>query len=163
MKLLLGIAFVLSTVFSNAQKKWVQKVYAFYEKQVNENLLPGKNSSNASMDYTIVHSIFIEVPGDASPIWETATIKGDTFAVHSTLIEEMPFKLGERKSDGRMVVIKTQPGSRLWKLEFDLLAENKNNETQNSGNEFKVELYAVYNKRTINYTISRQVELVPRL
>lgn len=88
-----------------------------------------------------------------------AFIDGNVYAVHASLMETVPLQVGERKNDGRMVVLKLKPGNKLYKLDFDLVEEK--NAEQTTVQPAEVVLKGMFKNRSITSRINNAVELVP--
>ena len=143
MKWLIVFACVIGYTAVAAQTGYRQKVYAFVQKQVN-----GGNK----------HFIYIEMSGDSIPIWDSAIIERKKFVVHFSPVEAVPVKIGHRKSDKKMVVIKTSPDCKMWMVEFDATNEiiaSADLSTDNAAVTFR----GKFKGRKVNYKILSEVEL----
>ena len=143
MKWLIVFACVIGYTAVAAQTSYRQKVYAFVQKQVN-----GGNK----------HFIYIEMSGDSIPIWDSAIIDRKKFVVHFSPVEAVPVKVGHRKSDKRMVVLKTSPDSKMWMVEFDATNEIVPPADLSTDN-VAVTFRGKFKGKKLNYKILREVEL----
>ncbi len=143
MKYILALIFIALSTLSYSQNAYRQKVYAFFQKQEN-----GDSK----------HFIYIEMPGDSIPIWDSAIIGGHKYVVHFSLVETMPLRIGERKSDKKMVVIKSAPDTKMYTCDFDETGEIvANSEKQPAAP--PVILKGKFKGRKLTYKILTEIEL----
>lgn len=143
---ILSIILLSIIVFSaTAQNKYVQKMFGYVERGAT----------------TTTHLIYIEMPGDLLPIWDSAIIDGSKYVVHATAVEEIPVKVGKRKSDNRMIVLKPAIDTKLYKLDFDLVEEFKQTSKSITAPAAQVILRGSFKNRRITSKVSNLTELVP--
>lgn len=154
-KLLFAIGVFISILPVMAQTKYTQKLFAYRQTARRTNIF----INDTTYVDTAAHStylIFIELPRRDTPIWNAATIDGSFYAVHSTLVENIPLTIGERKADKRLVQIKPQPANRLWKLNF-ILSDEKVSATRDTSS--GVILKGIFKNKKVTSTITGVVDL----
>ena len=156
-------SFIASLVFCSlhvdAQKVYRQKLFAYKVVHTNSNIFINDTSHADKIIASGDYLIYVELPQADTPIWHSAIIGRDTYSVHSTMIAENPLVVGERKSDKRLIKIRSQPGNHLWKLEFDM-AEEKMPDTSVATEETVI-LKGSFKSRKVTSTIRGLVELQP--
>lgn len=157
-KLFFVTIFAICSLYATAQSaRYIQKLYAYKETVSGAELLTSDTThTNAGSSYTN-YLVYVELPKTDTPIWTSAVIRNDLYAVHYTRIEQSSMVVGERKRYGRLIRITPDPGNSLWKLEFDRTGE-KDSIAANTTEETVV-LKGTFKNRNISSTIRRVVEL----
>lgn len=150
---LVAAAFVICSIPAGAQGKYIQKVYAYKEVRPGTNIFMNDTTNTGATD-PYNYLIYVELPERDTPIWHTAIIGSETYSVHAALMTETPLVVGERKRDQRLVRIRPQPATRLWKLEFDLTGEKATAPTEGT-----VVLKGTFKNTKITSTVGGIVEL----
>lgn len=96
--------------------------------------------------------------GDSIPIWDSAIIEGKKYVVHSTLVETLPYQVGTRKSDKRLVSIKADPDTKMYVLDFDATGEVESTPDPKNKNAAIVLTTRIMGRK-ITYKILTEVEL----
>ena len=135
---------LLASVVANGQIHFTQKVFAFVQ-----------NTEGAGPH----HSIYMQMPADSIPFWDTAIIAGKKYSVHFSPVETMPIQVGVRKSDKRMVSIKAAPDTKMYMLYFDATTENATAQEVAKSNTAAIVFTGRIKGRKITYKILTEVEL----
>ncbi len=142
MKYLFCFCLIICAFALYAQTPYRQKVYAFVQRQENNE---------------VRHFIYIEMPMDSIPIWDSAIIDRKKYVVHFSVVETMPMRVGARKSDKRMVVIKATPDTKMWMVEMDATADPIS--ATDAASTAAVLFKGKFKGRKISYKILTEVEL----
>ncbi len=143
MKTFTSLFLLIAFVTANAQIHYTQKVFAFVQ----------KNESGEAK-----HFIYIQMPADSIPIWDTAVIEGKKYTVHFSPIETTSVEVGIRKGDHRKVSIKAAPDTKMYMLYFDATGEDAPPADMAKGNS-AITLTGRIKGRKITYRILTEVEV----
>lgn len=143
MKLLSTLFLLIVSTVVIAQIHYSQKVFAFV--QHNEG---GEDR----------HLIYIQMPADSLPIWDTAILSSKKYTVHFSPVETMPVEVGIRKGDKRKISIKAAPDTKMYMLDFDATGEDAGQVDLAKGNAAVI-LTGRIKGRKLTYKILTEVEV----
>lgn len=143
MRLFLSLVLFVTYFFASGQNaSYKQKVFAFVVKSESEEPK---------------HFIYIEMPKDSLPIWDSAILNNKKYIVHFSKVETFPITIGKRMSDGKMVVLKTSPDTDIWFTDFEPTSDKFSDKDVIA--KVPVIFKGMFRGRKLTYKIITEVEL----
>ncbi len=159
---MLQILCLLAAVSLFAQTKApVIKFYAYVQETFAGNIEVDENGNPLGSGTEKIHFLYADVIGKVSPQWKNVFTKDGSYAIQAEPVSTGKISVGERKSDGKELIISAKRGATLWKLELVPVKIKMPSNIEKLLKKNQLVIITSFRNRQILHIVAKEIELQP--